>query len=69
MPTTLKLAIDGMHCGGCVTRVTNALNKLEGVDVRDVQVGSAALTYDDARLQPAAIVEAVNKLGFTAREA
>ncbi len=69
MPTTLKLAIDGMHCGGCVTRVTNTLNKLEGVDVRDVQVGSAALTYDDARLQPAAIVEAVNKLGFTAREA
>lgn len=69
MSTTLKLAIDGMHCGGCVTRVTNALKKLEGVEVRDVQVGSAEVAYDEATLQPAAITEAVNKIGFTAREA
>lgn len=69
MSTTLKLAIDGMHCGGCVTRVTNALKKLEGVEVRDVQVGSAEVAYDEATLQSAAITEAVNKIGFTAREA
>jgi copper chaperone CopZ len=69
MSTTLKLAIDGMHCLGCVNRVTNALRKLEGVEVRDVQVGSAEVAYDEAALQPAAITEAVNKIGFTAREA
>ena len=69
MSSTLKLAIDGMHCGGCVNRVTNALKKLEGVEVRDVQVGSAEVSYDEATLQPAAIAEAVNKIGFTAREA
>lgn len=69
MQTNLKLAIDGMHCGGCVNRVTNALKKLEGLEVRDVQVGSAEVGYDNASLQPQAILEAVNKLGFTAREA
>lgn len=69
MSTTLKLAIDGMHCGGCVNRVTNALKKLEGVEVRDVQVGSAEVSYEEAKVRPAAIAEAVNKIGFTAREA
>lgn len=69
MKQPLHLAIEGMHCGGCVTRVTNTLRKLEGVEVRDVQVGSAELSYDEATLQPAAIVEAVNRIGFTAREA
>lgn len=69
MSTTLKLSIDGMHCGGCVTRVTNTLKKLDGLEVRDVQVGSAEVSYDEARLQPTAIVEAVNRIGFTAREA
>jgi copper chaperone len=69
MPQTLKLAIDGMHCGGCVNRVTNALKKLEGVEVRQVEVGSAEVSYDAAVTPPAAIAEAVNRIGFTAREA
>ena len=62
----LTLAIEGMHCGGCVNRVTNALNKLDGIDVRSVQVGSATVEFDSARLTEQAIVDAVNKLGFTA---
>lgn len=69
MSTSLKLAIEGMHCGGCVTRVTNALNKLEGVEVRKVEVGSAELEYDEVKLAAADVAEAVNRIGFTAREA
>lgn len=69
MSTRLKLAIDGMHCGGCVTRVTNALSKLEGVEVRKVEVGSAEVAYDEEKLTPDKVAEAVNRIGFTAREA
>lgn len=67
MAQPLNLSIEGMHCGGCVNRVTNALKKLEGVRVVDVQVGAAQLELESATAQ--ACVEAVNKLGFTAREA
>lgn len=67
MAQPLNLSIDGMHCGGCVNRVTNALKKLEGVQVVDVQVGSAKVELETATAQ--ACVEAVNKLGFTAKEA
>jgi copper chaperone CopZ len=68
MPQTLKIAIDGMHCGGCVTRVTNALKKVDGVDVKQVEVGSAQVDFDESKTQASAIVDAVNRIGFTARQ-
>jgi len=58
-----------MHCGGCVNRVTTALNKTPGVVVERVEVGSASVAYDPAQTSLEAIVEAVNRLGFTARAA
>jgi len=63
----LKLAIDGMHCGGCVNRVTMALKNAPGVEVRSVEVGSAEVSFDEAQVQPETIAEAVNKIGFVAR--
>jgi copper chaperone CopZ len=66
---TLRLAIDGMHCGGCVTRVTNALKKVEGVEVQSVEVGSAEVLIDPARTAPEAVLEAVERIGFQARSA
>lgn len=66
---TLRLAIDGMHCGGCVTRVTNALKKVEGVEVQSVEVGSAEVLIDPARTAPEVVLEAVERIGFQARPA
>jgi copper chaperone CopZ len=61
-----KLRIDGMHCGSCVRRVTQALTSIEGVVVDEVRVGSAQIT---STVDPAPIdlaVAAVAKAGFTA---
>ena len=63
----LKLAIEGMHCGGCVNRVTMALKKTPGVEVRSVDVGSAEVSFDEAQVRPEAIAAAVNQIGFVAR--
>lgn len=38
------LRIDGMHCGACVRRVTQALSSVEGTVVNQVSVGEARLT-------------------------
>jgi copper chaperone CopZ len=64
----LKLSIDGMHCDGCVGRLTRVLTKMEGVEIRHVQVGSAELIYDAGRLTPGQICEAIDKLGFLSRQ-
>lgn len=60
----LTLQIDGMTCGHCVARVQKALSKLEGVDVRNVGVGSAEMSYDPSRVSPDKILEAVDAAGY-----
>ena len=37
------LHIDGMHCGACVRRVSQALASMKGVEVKEVRVGAARL--------------------------
>jgi copper chaperone len=46
MENTLNLAIEDMHCGACVRRVTSALQSVEGVTVNSVEVGSAQVAFD-----------------------
>ena len=61
------LHIDGMHCGSCVRRVTQALAMVEGVTVNEVRVGEAKFT---STLEPAPLdsaIAAVTQAGFAAR--
>ncbi|HTW60870.1 MAG TPA: heavy-metal-associated domain-containing protein [Terracidiphilus sp.] len=67
MEKIVKLKIEGMHCEGCVRRVTQALNALAGVRVESVEVGSAAVILDPARVSPRQVAAAVNSIGFAAR--
>lgn len=66
MENTVKLSIEGMHCDGCVRRVTNALSGVAGARVESVQVGSATIAIDSAQATPEQIAAAVNRIGFTA---
>jgi copper chaperone len=60
------LHIDGMHCGACVRRVTQALASVEGVVVNEVRVGEAKFT---SSLKPTPVdlaIAAVTQAGFIA---
>ena len=63
---TAKLKIEGMSCGHCVKQVTAALRTLSGVEVVDVQVGSAEVRLDPARSSVPAVVGAVTAAGYNA---
>ena len=67
MRDTLTLSIEGMHCGGCVGRVTAALQGIKGVALGPVEVGSAHVTFDPDLVSTEDIVAAVNRIGFSAR--
>ena len=67
MANTLTLSIEGMHCGGCVRRVTAALEGVKGVEVGSVGVGSANMTFDPNRVSAEEIAAAVDRIGFSAR--
>lgn len=65
----LTMKIDGMSCGHCVRAVSSALQRLQGVQVERVDVGSATVQYDPATASPAAIAQAVTDAGYAPRPA
>ena len=58
----MNIAIEGMHCQACVKRVRMALEKVDGVAVRDVAIGSAVVDTDAAH--QAAALAAIQKAGY-----
>jgi copper chaperone len=64
--TEITLAVTGMSCGGCVNSVQNVLKALPGVQAAEVTLdpGQARVTYDDSRVDRAALVEAIVGAGF-----
>jgi copper chaperone len=60
----LTLRIAGMSCAGCVNSVRNALGRLPGVRVRQVEIGQATLEFDPRVSTPEAIQSAIVKAGF-----
>ena len=63
-PDTQTLAIDGMSCQHCVASVREALESVDGADVRSVEIGSAEVDADAPR---DALVAAVEAAGYTVR--
>ena len=66
MQQTMKLSIEGMHCGACVRRVTTALTAVPGVQVESVDVGSAKVGFDPEAAKPEQVAAAVDRIGFKA---
>ena len=58
----VSLKIQDMHCQACVTRVKRALERVEGLRIKDVQVGSASVETHDVD----AAIAAIAKVGYPA---
>jgi copper chaperone CopZ len=61
------LSIEGMHCGGCVKRVTAALRGIKGVEPDSVAVGFAQVSFDPEQASAKEIAAAVDRIGFLSR--
>ncbi|HEX4522979.1 MAG TPA: cation transporter [Casimicrobiaceae bacterium] len=64
--TTVTLKVEGMSCGGCVASVTRVLTALPGVSDATVslQGGTAQVSFDGARTNPAAMRAAIENAGY-----
>lgn len=63
----VTVQIDGMSCGHCVAAVRRALRALPGVDVEQVEVGSATIAYDPGAVSLNRIQDAVRAEGYSPR--
>ena len=62
--TTKEIRIDGMSCHHCAMAVKKELSKIQGLQVRDVRVGSASIEYDESVVTPEKIREAIEEAGY-----
>jgi copper chaperone len=61
------LKIDGMHCGSCIRRVTQALNSAGPFTVEEVRLGAARFQAPESSADSAnAAIAALAKAGFRA---
>ncbi|MER3522490.1 MAG: cation-transporting ATPase [Ignavibacteria bacterium] len=62
--TYQEFRIEGMTCGHCVMNVRKELSNLQGVIIDDVQIGSARLHYDEAKVSQHEIARAIENAGY-----
>jgi Cu+-exporting ATPase len=66
----IDLAVEGMHCAACSTRVEKALLNTEGVDKASVNLVTATATveYDSKRVDVGDLIRVIEKAGYKAKE-
>jgi len=64
----MTMKIDGMSCSHCVKAVHEALAELPGVDVEQVEIGTAAVAYDPTKVDRRAMADAVRDAGYEPAE-
>jgi len=60
------LRIDGMHCGACVRRVSQALESTPGLKVGEVRVGAARVKSEQEPAPVEIAIAALAKAGYSA---
>jgi copper ion binding protein len=60
------IPVKGMHCGGCVSHVNEAVQKLDGVKSvnTDLEKARTTVVFDPARVKPEQIVAAIAETGY-----
>ncbi|HEU5362156.1 MAG TPA: heavy metal translocating P-type ATPase [Gaiellaceae bacterium] len=69
-PARTTLALEGMSCAGCATRIERTLNRLDGVEATvNFATETAAVSYDAERVAPEQLLGAVEAIGYHASPA
>ena len=68
LAATLTFDVKGWTCGSCAAATRIALKKLDGVESvkTESDKGEAVVVYDDAKVTPDRMIEAIGRLGYKA---
>jgi mercuric ion binding protein len=66
---TVTLRVDNMSCATCPTVVKKSLGRMDGVSRVEVslEAKTAIVTYDDAKTDVAALIDATTNAGYPSR--
>ncbi len=65
---SVTLSVSGWTCGSCAAATRIALKKLDGVESvkTDHEKMEAIVTYDDSKISPEKMIQAIEKIGYKA---
>ena len=63
-----KLEIEGMSCQHCVMAVKKALGGVPGILESNIQVGSAAVKYDETKIKKEDIEAKIENAGYKVKK-
>lgn len=61
---TETIQIDGMGCNHCVSAVRTALEQVEGVEIEQVEIGTARVRYEASADRRQALDDAIRNAGY-----
>lgn len=61
---TELLKISGMNCQHCVMSVKEELENIDGLQIKEVQIGYAQVEYDSGKVDRQKLKEAIEEAGF-----
>ena len=63
---TTQFSVPAMDCPSCAKKVSNALEKVEGITELDLQptTGTAAVTYNPDRVSKPTLIDAIEGVGY-----
>jgi copper ion binding protein len=66
MGELIRIPVEGMTCTSCVSHITKAVRKIDGIESVKVDLGSesAIVGFDDARTSLTAIAAAITHAGY-----
>ena len=69
-PARIRLALEGMTCASCASRIQRRLNKLDGVEASvNLATEQAAVRFDPDRIAVDDLLRAVESAGYGAKVA
>jgi copper chaperone len=63
-----KMEIEGMSCQHCVMAVKKALGGVPGILESNIQVGSAAVKYDESKIKKEDIEAEIEEAGYKVKK-
>jgi Cu2+-exporting ATPase len=64
----MELAVEGVHCGGCIGRIERALQKIPGISEARLNFTNRRLTigWSDRSFDPAEVIDTLERMGYRA---
>ena len=61
---TQEIFVENMKCGGCMTSIKNALEKIKGIDKVEINLEEEKISLTGDQYQLSEVIDSLNSMGY-----